>query len=523
MAFRVRVMRQHNTNETIVITGFMGTGKSTVAPLVAEKLGRKVIETDTIIERDNGMTIPQIFAKKGESFFREQERQLCYQIAKENNMVVSTGGGMLIKEENQEILLNNTFVMCLTASKDVITTRLADTQGRPLASNWQPLYEQRLSAYQKIPYQVDTSNKTPEMIVDEIISCWQKSIMQKIVVHTPQSQYDIVVQAGLLKNIQSFQAEFGLDKHVVVISDTVVAPIYGEQLVQKLPNAQLLTMPTGEEYKNLATVEKLYGELIALGADRKTTIVALGGGVVGDTVGFVAASYMRGVPFVQIPTSLLAMVDSSVGGKVGVDLPQGKNLVGAFKQPEIVLIDPDVLQTLPVGQWRCGMAEVIKHGFLADETLLDPRYYTPDHASELIQRAVQVKVDVVEKDPYEQNIRAHLNLGHTFAHAIERITEYGWLHGEAVGIGLLAAIKLSYKLNLCDGSLIEMVDTILAEIGLPRHLQGLNPKEIYEAMKTDKKWVGGKSHFIVINKIGEPAIVQDVSEELIIAVLDSLQ
>ncbi len=346
---------------------------------------------------------------------------------------------------------------------------------------------------------------------------------ERLHVDAPGGGYDILIERGLLHISGDHAANYGLDGRVVVITNTTVAPLYGESLVDCLPNAALITMPDGEQYKNFDTVVGLYSDLVDVGADRSTTIVALGGGVVGDTAGFVAATYMRGVPLIQIPTSLLAMVDSSVGGKVGVDLPQGKNLVGAFKQPHAVLIDPDVLKTLPSQEWRCGMAEVLKHGLLADEGLLDPALHTPEKSADLVRRAIQVKVDVVQQDPYEQGVRAHLNLGHTFAHAIEQVTGYAWLHGEAVGVGLLAAVRLSQALNLCGGGLVEQVDALLAETGLPRQIGGLDPDAIYAAMRTDKKWKHGVSRFVLLQDVGKAAIVENVPETMVKDVLRSIQ
>lgn len=281
-------------------------------------------------------------------------------------------------------------------------------------------------------------------------------------------------------------------------------------------------MPDGEQYKTLETVSKLYVDLVDAGLDRGGSVIALGGGVVGDTAGFAAATYVRGVRLIQIPTSLLSMVDLSVGGKVGVDLPQGKNLVGAFKQPDCVLIDPDVLATLPEREWRCGMGEIIKHGLLADESLLAPELWVKDRAAELVRRAVQVKVDVVQQDPYEHGVRAHLNLGHTFAHAIERVSNYSWLHGEAVGVGLVAAARLSYALGLCDLALAEEVEDIVDKVGLPTRLGDLDPAALFAAMGTDKKWQAGHSRFVLLRGMCQPEIVEDVSKATVIQVLQEM-
>lgn len=342
-------------------------------------------------------------------------------------------------------------------------------------------------------------------------------------VTAPGGDYDIHIAPGILSVIAQHLEDFGLRGRVIVATNTTLASLYGEPLLKNLPNAALVTMPDGEQFKTLDTVAKLYTDFVDAGLDRSGSVIALGGGVVGDTVGFAAATYMRGVRFIQIPTTLLAMVDSSVGGKVGVDLPQGKNLIGSFKQPDLVLIDPEVLQTLPEREWRCGMAEVIKHGFLADESLLDSSLWTLDCAPDLVRRAVQVKVDVVQQDPYEKNIRAYLNLGHTFAHAVEQVSGYSWPHGEAVGVGLVAAARLSHTLNLCDSSLTEKVEQIVQAVGLPTRLHGLDPEQLYAAMATDKKWQGGHSRFVLLRALGQPTIVEDVPPEAVIEVLTNLR
>jgi len=347
--------------------------------------------------------------------------------------------------------------------------------------------------------------------------------MYQLTVDTPEKAYDIKIQPGLLDDMTGVE----LSGHVMILTNTTVNELYSESLSQRIDNSQVAVMEDGEQFKTLSTVAQFYDACIAAGSDRSTTILALGGGVVGDVAGFVAATYMRGVRLVQVPTSLLAMVDSSVGGKVGVDLPQGKNLVGAFKQPDAVLIDTEVLKTLPDEQWRCGLAEVLKHGLLADEKLLDLEFLKAARrssaaAADLVSRAVQVKIDVVQRDPYEHNVRAHLNLGHTFAHAIEQATNYRWLHGDAVGVGLLAAVMLSERLGLCDVSLVALVDNLLEETGLPRRISGVDPDQLQAAMKTDKKWRGGRSRFIILRGLLQPDIIEDVPAEDVLAILQAL-
>jgi 3-dehydroquinate synthase len=340
--------------------------------------------------------------------------------------------------------------------------------------------------------------------------------MARITVNAPDSQYDIVIEAGILKRFEE-------TRRAAVVTNVLLAPLYGQALVDHLPDAMLIAIPDGEQHKTLETVATLYGAFVMAGLDRRSVVIGLGGGVLGDTAGFAAATYLRGVSLIQAPTTLLSMVDSSVGGKVGVDLPQGKNLVGAFKQPERVLIDPEVLRTLPAREWRCGMGEVLKHGLLADPALLDPALHTPSRAEELITRAVRVKVDVVQRDPYEQGERAHLNLGHTFAHAIEQVSGYRWSHGEAVGVGLLAAAMLSQRLGLCGSELVERVGGLLTHTGLPTRTGGLDPQAVYAAMATDKKWFAGRSRFVLLRGVAQPLIVENVEAHAVLEVLEALQ
>lgn len=343
-----------------------------------------------------------------------------------------------------------------------------------------------------------------------------------LTVHTPGGSYPIHLEPQDGLNLAAVHYP-DLHNGCVVVTNTTLAGLYSRALHQAFPNGTLVTIPDGEQYKTLETVGQLYSDFIAAGLDRTGIVVAFGGGVVGDTAGFAAATYMRGVRLVQMPTSLLAMVDSSVGGKVGVDLPQGKNLVGAFKQPDAVILDLSLLETLPEEEYRCGMAEALKHGLLADARLLDPEWHRPECREAFIEAAVRVKIDVVEKDPYEKNIRAHLNLGHTFAHAIEQVTHYQWKHGLAVGVGLLAAVRLSSALSLCDAALVDLVETALARAELPRSIGTLDPEALYAAMATDKKFKGGKSRFVLLRAVGEPVIVSDVPKAEVIHVLEGLR
>ena len=498
----------------IVIAGFMGSGKTTVAELVAARLGREFVDMDGVIEARAGMPIRDIFARQGEASFREMERSLALELALRRGLVVATGGGALIADDVREVLMQQCSVYCLDASKAELSARLANSRERPLAADWAALYDARKPIYARIPQQIVTAGKTASMIAGEIAALEQGALYVK----TPEGGYPIRIEPGMLSRIGNEIEALGLDGHVAVIANETVAPLYGEMLTEQLPDAQMIVLPDGEAHKNLATVQRVYDSLLALGADRNTVIIALGGGVIGDTAGYVAATYMRGIPLLQIPTTLLSMVDSSVGGKVGVDLPQGKNLVGAFKQPRAVLIDTDVLATLPPLQWRCGMAEVVKHGLIALPGLLDADLWGGERADQLVRQAVQVKIDVVEIDPYEQGIRAHLNLGHTFGHAIEKVTGYAVPHGEAVAIGIVRAAMLSRNLGFITEDVVARIQKIFWQIGLPTDI-ALDRERWYAAMATDKKWQAGESRLIVLKRIGEAAVVRGLPKDDIMAVL----
>ncbi len=346
-------------------------------------------------------------------------------------------------------------------------------------------------------------------------------------VRHPTGAYPVHIGAGLRHRVGQFLADIEYTRAAFVVTDEHVAPLYANDVIRSLERAgftaHLIVLPPGEKHKNLATVQRLYDAFIRGGIDRRTPVIALGGGVIGDTAGFAAATILRGVPFVQMPTTLLAMVDASVGGKTGVDLPQGKNLVGAFKFPEMVLMDVETLATLPTVEFACGMAEVIKHGLIADPGLLDMVDGAERDLTGLVARAVQVKITVVEEDPHEKGRRAVLNLGHTFGHALERVSNYRLRHGFAVALGLVAAAHLGVLLGEAHRYLIEEVKDALHSAHLPTHwneVEGLGPppnvKAVFTAMQTDKKRQGKHLRFIVPREPGHVFIRAYVPENLIL-------
>jgi 3-dehydroquinate synthase len=524
------------TTPNIILTGFMGTGKTAVGQAVAERLGRWFVDMDAVIERRAGKPVSAIFAQDGEAAFRQMEAALCRELAGERNLVIATGGGALVAEENRLALGESGLVICLDAPVDAILARLGDAVDRPLLAGpdrqarVEALLAERAAAYAAIPHHIDTDGLSVDQAAGRVIQLARQigPGPARIPVSTPDGSYDILIGEGILAGLGWAMLKAGLRPgRCAVVSQPAIAAAQAGSLLESLAEAGfdpvVVEMPDGEAHKTLATVAGLYDVLTAARLDRRSPVIALGGGVVGDVAGFAAATYLRGVPFVQAPTSLLAMVDASVGGKTGVDLPQGKNLVGAFKQPALVAIDPETLKTLPSDEFRSGLAEVIKHGMIGDAGLfevMEGRSVLP--LSDLIARAVQVKAAVVQEDPFEQGRRAVLNLGHTFGHAYETLSGYRLRHGEAVSIGLAAATRLATGLELCEPDLVDRVETLLGRLDLPARAPGFAPPQVLAAMGADKKRVGNRLRFVLPRAIGDVDVFDDVPDQAVLAVLMEL-
>ncbi len=359
--------------------------------------------------------------------------------------------------------------------------------------------------------------------------------MRRVPVSLGQRSYHILVGSSLLQELGRHCSRFGLASKCAIISDSKVAPRFGSFIVQTLTDAgfdpRMIVVPAGERSKKLAEVERCYLALAKHRLERKSFVIALGGGVVGDLAGFVAATYLRGIPFVQIPTTLLAQVDSSVGGKVGVNLPAGKNLVGAFYQPRLVLCDSATLEPLPEREFRAGLAEVIKYGIIydaplfrrlerdlekilaRDKTVLEP----------IIARCCAIKAEVVGQDEMESGLRAILNFGHTIGHALEAISKYGrWLHGEAISIGQVAAAEISAELTGLPTAEVDRIRLLFERAGLPvqTRLNSSQRTKLFDAMRLDKKTSGGEVKFVLAKRIGQVIWGQKVPMPVIRKVLD---
>lgn len=530
-------------DRNLIITGFMGTGKSAVGRMVAERLGRKFVDSDELIEARAGKAISEIFDGEGEAHFRALEAEVCHELSDGRGWVVATGGWMLGRPDNRAAVEAGGLVICLHADAATLLQRLGDAQGRPMlqGADWQTqmdkLLAQRQPTYRSFPLHVDTSRLTIEQVADRVLGLWEAftesgvQMPYAVPVMAPGGDYAALIGGNLLDRLGPLVKGLGRWTTVALVSDEVVGPIYADRVATSLEDAGLrvarCTMPAGEEHKTLDTVSDLYRQFLKVGLDRSGLVVALGGGVVGDVVGFAAATYMRGLPLAQIPTTLLAMVDSGVGGKTGVDLPAGKNLVGAFKQPRLVIIDSEVLGTLPATDFRAGLAEVVKAGVIGSPQLFErledgqalPRPKAYASLPWIIREAVAVKVDVVEDDPYERGRRAVLNLGHTFAHAYEVLSDYQLRHGEAVAMGMVSASRLAVDLGHCPPDVSQRIVALFDHLGLPTTPPDYDPEAVWEAMTSDKKKQGKRLRFVLPLDIGRVDVFDDVPRQAVLAIL----
>jgi shikimate kinase/3-dehydroquinate synthase len=505
------------------IYGPPGCGKTTVGMLLAERMGWHFVDTDKIIENEAGIPIAEIFLQKGEADFRGREKALLETLAKSTRTVVSLGGGTLVDPENRALVEQSGPVVCLMCEPEVILQRMGDElNARPLLAGAGPLerlkclLSKRAALYASFPLTLDTTALTPDDVVRKI------QLLAGIYhVNAMAAGYDVLVNRGILPHLAMELEERKLSPPYVVITDANVAPLYLDTVrrtLVPLGPADSIVVPAGEATKNLRTVETIYSELFRYKMERRGTILALGGGVVTDIAGFAAATFLRGVSWVALSTSLLGMVDAAIGGKTAVDMPQGKNLIGAFYPPALVIADLDVLGTLPPQEMKMGMSEAIKTAVVGDSKLLGKiesleGKVTADGLDWIVRRAARVKIRVVEEDPYERRgPREALNFGHTLGHGIEANSDYRIPHGEAVAIGMIAESILSEKIGVAESDLHDRLTSLLTAFELPvRHTAAVD--RILEFVRADKKQRRGKVKWALPVTAGKVRVGLDVAEE----------
>jgi shikimate kinase/3-dehydroquinate synthase len=546
----------------IFLVGLMGSGKTTVGRTLARRLGMRFVDSDHEIEARTGASIPLIFEIEGEPSFRRREADVIRDLTSEEGIVLATGGGAILDPRNREYLKTRGTVIWLRASVGSILARTRYDKSRPLLQTADPrrsleeIARQREAFYQEVAhFSVETGRPNVQAMVQAILthlgvpgedegkpagrrgarpapasssSSAQPMSPQRhtLQVDLGQRSYPIVIGADVLHDSALFGAHVA-GTHAAVVTNETVAPLYLPAVTAALEAAGKtvipIVLPDGEQYKTWEYLMRIFDALLGAKCDRRTTLVALGGGVIGDMTGYAAASYMRGVPFIQVPTTLLAQVDSSVGGKTGINHPLGKNMIGAFYQPQAVFADTGALATLPQRELAAGLAEVIKHGAIIDAAFFAwleanmPALLArePQALTHAIRRCCEIKADVVRQDEREGGLRAILNFGHTFGHAIEAGLGYGaWLHGEAVGCGMVMAADLSHRLGYIDFVTKTRIRDLVAAAGLPTVAPDLGRARWLELMEVDKKNEGGSIKFILLKPLGQAIVTQAPSDLL---------
>ncbi len=542
--------------QNVFLVGLMGAGKTTIGRILARKLGLRFIDSDHEIEARTGASIPWIFEIEGEQSFRRREADVIRELTAQPDLVLATGGGAILNPDNRAYLKERGTVIYLRATVNSILQRTAHDKNRPLLQTADPrkkleeLMAARDPLYMEIAdIVIDTGRPNVQSMVQSILTQLETracvaspncvtqaepSMNEEstilLNVELGERSYPISIGPGLLQESMLLARHVNGDK-VAIVTNTTIAPLYLERVEAGLRQAgkqvTAIVLPDGEEYKNWSSLMQIFDALLAAKADRKTTLIALGGGVIGDLTGYAAASYMRGIDFIQVPTTLLSQVDSSVGGKTGINHPMGKNMIGAFYQPRAVIADTSTLETLPARELSAGLAEVIKHGAIIDAAFFDwieaniVKLMARDKGAlaYAIARSCEIKSEVVRQDEREGGLRAILNFGHTFGHAIENGLGYGeWLHGEAVGCGMVMAADLSHRMGLVDAATVARMRALVVAAGLPVKAPDLGTERWLELMEVDKKNEGGAIKFILLKPLGAPSI-SNAPQELLLATL----
>ncbi len=518
----------------IILNGYMGTGKTTLGKAAADKLGCSFYDLDHLIEQEEGKPVREIFSSQGEVHFRRLEAEMLVKVLQRDG-VIALGGGTLTNEHNKEhVMASDSLLIGLCTSVEEIVKRVTKTQAsRPLLASDQTsladhvhrMLKQRRRIYQNYDFQIDTQLTSTDLAATQLASLARLTV--KRVVH-PDGCYPIVIGRGTLSLIGELIALRKRVKRVFIVSNSIVSALYLQTVKQSLLAQELesdvILIPDGEEGKSLATIQLVYEQLSEMHADRNSLLMALGGGITGDICGFAAATYMRGLPFIQVPTTLVSMVDSSIGGKTGVNLSQGKNLVGSFKQPELVVMDMETLKTLPNHEVLNGFGEFLKHGLIASPELVHTLVNNPqsieqlvwdENFQELLIQSLEVKRQVVQKDPFEENERMKLNFGHTLGHAIEKASNFQVSHGEAVLIGMWFASMLSNRLGFLPENELGLIDQLYQKYNLPRSLENIDTATLYQYMLQDKKKDGKDVRWVLLHHVGEAFIYTNPSRELL--------
>lgn len=530
----------------VILCGFMGVGKSRIGAELSRLLDVPFIDTDAVIETRAGASIAEIFATDGEVAFRRMESELCRTLDVAGGAVVATGGGMIVDPDNFARLDSLGTMVLLESNPETIAARIGDAADRPrLQANRnldgiRSLLDERRDAYDRISFRIATDERTPTDVASEIAERIRygedvvrlRADTRPLPGSAPSARATrVVVRPGATAELARWMDVAGLGGPAVIIAPGVIADRYRDRLSASFASAgravQWIPIDDGDANKTLAQAEQLLDTLADAGVGRDGAVIAAGGGVTGDLAGFVAATYMRGIALVHVPTTLLAQVDSSIGGKVGVNRPQAKNLVGTIYPPHLVVTDIELLQSLPQRDLAAGMAEVVKTAIVGDAGLFSwlrgragggAIALDADTLDRCVRACVRVKARIVDVDPYERDLRRVLNLGHTLGHALEAAAGYDVIrHGEAIAVGLAAAVRLAVARSGAAQSFLDDTLAILSACGLDTTGPAVSPDALRRAMSLDKKRRAGKLTFVLPLAPGRVEIVDDVSEDEILS------
>lgn len=531
---------------SIVLVGLMGAGKTSIGRRLAARLGLPFRDADAEIEMAAGCSIPELFERFGEKEFRDGERRVIRRLLAGDPLVLATGGGAFMDQDTRAAVRRDAVSVWMRAKLPTLLRRVSGRTNRPLLNGKNPaevlqeLMATRHPVYAEADLIVDCSDEPPDTTTGKLVEAlerWRPA--RRLALSLSTGSYDVVVGNGLLERAGALLAPVLPQKRAVVVTDAAVAPIHLPRLLEGLAavavDAKTIIVASGEASKSMSVYSDVVEQLLDHGVERRTTVIALGGGVVGDLAGFAAATTLRGLPFVQIPTTLLSQVDSSVGGKTGINTRHGKNLLGAFHQPRMVLADTATLGTLPPRELAAGYAEIAKAGLIGDAAFFA---WCETHGAQVIAgdselqaeavlRACAFKAQVVGDDEREEKPndgRALLNLGHTFGHALEAELGYGnILHGEAVAVGIGLAFQLSAKLGFCHPADPARVMRHMGEVGLPAEISMLNRRisaeRLIHHMQRDKKMHDGKLKFVLARGIGSAFTSGDVPPDAVLSLL----
>ncbi|MDI2112317.1 3-dehydroquinate synthase [Commensalibacter nepenthis] len=533
-------------NHPIALIGLMGAGKTTIGKKLAQALSIPFVDSDQEVEKTAGCTIADIFEQYGEEEFRRVEHEVIRRLIKQSPIILATGGGAFIHPKTRALLKEQTTTIWLHCNVETLLERISQHTHRPLLNSGNKrhilsnLMMTRYPIYAEADLIIPCHNNLVETTLTHILSTLERAKhMRTLPIQLSNTKYNVLIGSQLLQQAGALITPILSQKKVFIIADENVAALHLQTLTNSLNIAQIdfetILIPPGENTKSFKYFEQVINQLLEKNVERKTPIIALGGGVTGDLSGFAAATVLRGVPFIQIPTTLLSQVDSSVGGKTGINTHTGKNLVGAFYQPQIVIADTHTLNTLPQRELVAGYAEIVKAGLIDDSELFEwceqysQKILSKDHQylDEAVERACAFKARIIKNDEFEQNSKGRnlLNLGHSLGHTLEAELGYDGriLHGEAVALGCCLIFKLCTQLGICPKEDTDRVLRHFQSVALPTSIKDidtpLKASNLLQHLQHDKKVKDGKLLFILVNGIGKTFTSQDVNEKDLLELL----